>query len=613
MNITPTVEMKIDLFAKLRRQRAIYPGFLLAFLISVIQAGTVFGQIIPTNRVANWAPGVTVGVPGGIPTNRTNLIDVTKSPYNADSTGASDASAAIQSAIKAAASNQVVYLPAGTYLITNTLTVAHTAGANYGITIRGAGTNTVLNWTNAAGIYVGESSDYSWSWPTSSNNVTAGLAKGSTNITIADTSAFSPGEMILISYQDDTNLPVISVSSYRGGLRSQLTLLKSKTSTTLTFWPPIYSTCTNGAVVHVAQRQMNLFGLEDMVFNATGSTATYLIRFEQCYACWIKNVHTFDAYDYHVFLYNSLNCEVRHSYLDTLNHSGPNGGNLLMNCTSADLIEDNILTDGFPLVEVSFGSCGNVFGYNFLLNSESSGIIGASFDANHGAHNSYDLYEGNIASKFQSDGYWGSASELTVFRNWLNGTSPNTSQFAICVSLDRFTRNFNIVGNILGSTNYAYTYWNTNTGIGYSTPYIYTFGLPNMGNGAWSGSFAPPWASWAAWASAAPGSGPGAGGFQEIDTNVLATTLLAGNYNYADKAVNAAESLGTNTLPASLYQSAKPAWFGNLAWPPFNPANPNPANVLIPAGYRFVNNGADPPGVGSGTLSPPSGLILRSN
>ena len=60
-------------------------------------------QLIPADRLTDWTPGVRVGVPGGIPTNRTKLIDVTASPYNADRTGSTDASQAIQAAINAAA------------------------------------------------------------------------------------------------------------------------------------------------------------------------------------------------------------------------------------------------------------------------------------------------------------------------------------------------------------------------------------------------------------------------------------------------------------------------------------------------------------------------------
>ena len=49
-------------------------------------------EIIPVERLADWRPGVRVGVPGGIPMNRTHLLDVTKPPFNADNTGVSERS-----------------------------------------------------------------------------------------------------------------------------------------------------------------------------------------------------------------------------------------------------------------------------------------------------------------------------------------------------------------------------------------------------------------------------------------------------------------------------------------------------------------------------------------
>ena len=123
-------------------------------------------------------------------------------------------------------------------------------------------------------------------------------------------------------------------------------------------------------------------------------------------------------------------------------------------------------------------------------------------------------------------------------------------------------------------------------------------GQPNIGNGVSSGT-APAWADW--------GSAPGPGGFQELDLGVQATLLRKGNYNYFDKAIPPAESLGGETLPASLYLAAKPAWFGNLAWPAVNPLAPgtplsaNEIYAKIPAGYRYLN-GTNPPGASS---SPP--------
>ncbi len=74
-------------------------------------------EIIPSDRRTDWTPGVTVGVPGGIPTDRARRMDVTKAPYHADNTGVTDSQPAIQKAIADAQENDVVYLPAGTYRI----------------------------------------------------------------------------------------------------------------------------------------------------------------------------------------------------------------------------------------------------------------------------------------------------------------------------------------------------------------------------------------------------------------------------------------------------------------------------------------------------------------
>ena len=89
------------------------PAVLLVSCVTFGRSGTA-AEIIPAERLADWRPGVTVGVPGGIPTNRTHVVDVTKSPYRADNTGVTDAQPAIQKAITEAEEDDVVYLPAGT-------------------------------------------------------------------------------------------------------------------------------------------------------------------------------------------------------------------------------------------------------------------------------------------------------------------------------------------------------------------------------------------------------------------------------------------------------------------------------------------------------------------
>ena len=85
---------------------------------------------------------------------------------------------------------------------------------------------------------------------------------------------------------------------------------------------------------------------------------------------------------------------------------------------------------------------------------------------------------------------------------------------------------------------------------------------------------------------------------QALDQNVAATMLRHGNYDYFNRAILWDPAIPQQALPPSLFRSDKPAFFGSLAWPPFDPNAPpgsvDDANIArIPAGYRFVH-GIDP-------------------
>lgn len=110
------------------------PAVLLVSCVTWDHSGTA-AEIITAERLADWRPGVTVGVPGGIPANRTHVVDVTRSPYRADNTEATDAQPAIQKAITEAEEDDLVHLPAGTYRVNSAIAL----GRRSKITIRGAG------------------------------------------------------------------------------------------------------------------------------------------------------------------------------------------------------------------------------------------------------------------------------------------------------------------------------------------------------------------------------------------------------------------------------------------------------------------------------------------
>jgi hypothetical protein len=565
-------------------------------------AGAPFGKggvpaaaIIPQDRLADWKPGVTVGVPGGIPANRTNLLDVTKAPYHADSTGATDAQPAISQAIAKAAENDVVYLPAGKYRLDKSIAI----GTKSRITLRGAGPDkTVLQMKppcNAAIDIGGGGADWWYE-----NRLKLGIAgnpvRGATILTLSDVRALDAtpnggvGQIVQISLDNDPKLPVVVPANFDHVQKQNVRIVK-KSATTVTISPGLLYDLPDSLTPRLAPagRQAEFVGIEDLTVDGAMSNAQLGIRMNQGFGCWIKNVAILNVTNYHLSIADSLQCEARHCYIARRKGAGSNGAGLLFGTSSHCLFEDNILVEQFPLIEVN-SSSGNVFAYNYCSDSAIQGILGCSICSNHGAHSCFNLYEGNVAPKFQSDGYHGSASHDTAFRNWFHGTSDKTDQFWICVNLNRFTRNYSLVGNVLGSKGVPWLYDNADKGFGYDQHFIYVLGMPNMGNGAFTGTAQPSqglyWTDWETVKASPRGKGPGPGGFQELDLDVKATTLRRGNYNYRDNGVPESESLGGAALPKSLYRTEKPAWFGSLNWPAFGPDTAFAENK-IPAQVRF--------------------------
>jgi hypothetical protein len=648
--------------------------------------------VIPAERLADWTPGVSVGVPGGI-RHRTELcatvqrapdspqtttgtaeagssqltvssvadfvvghgirvtggacqpysdpcapadfpttitaIDGTTLTLRAPLTNAvSDAlvwhddAPAIQDAITDCPDDHVVYLPAGTYRIYGGLATGYRAGGlssgyKSNITIRGDGDSTVIDSYARSGsvISIGGGDSYQWNFP--NLDILESPAKGSDTLTVGDTSWLDAlpeggvGTLAQVSLMNDPELPVISVAVFEY-LRKQKVRIVGKTATTITISPPLHFDLPAGLMpkLNVAALEgetgaqvAEFVGIEDLKLDMTNSIdpadpnskAAFGISMSQAYGSWLKNVTVINTPNYLVSVGDSLACEIRGCWLSTRVGGGSNGAGLLMGGSNSCLVEDNVIEKIGPHMEINAGSSGNVFAYNFAENNfagtPGNGIMGQSFDSNHGPHNSYNLWEGNVGSVFQSDGYFGGESEGTLFRNWFHGTcdtsEPTTDQFGRAVHLSRFSRNFSVVGNILGRAGYPFTYDNANDGASYGTRYAYILGLPNIGNGGFNGMFAPPWPDF--------GGSPGPGGFQELDTDVAATTIRKGNWNAQDSAVPESESLDGATLPNSLYLCEKPEWFGDLEWPPFDAQSPPDtsdgltAYRRIPAGQRWVD------------------------
>lgn len=86
---------------------------------------------------------------------------------------------------------------------------------------------------------------------------------------------------------------------------------------------------------------------------------------------------------------------------------------------------------------------------------------------------------------------------------------------------------------------------------------------------------------------------PSNAGMQELDLDVLLTSILKGNYYHqtTGSGIPAVESLGGETLANSLFLSSEPSFFteSGLAWPPVSTSSPpNTSYEIIPSGQAYV-------------------------
>ena len=591
---------KIERCALSVRQDKISPGFLGSFwaggsfgfvaapLVALAVAGGVLlglsnasAVVVSSDRLANWMGNA--GVPGGIPNRTTIFCNATNPPYNARGDGVTDNQTAIQNSINACPSNQVVYLPAGNYRVNGQVYI----GTRSYWTLRGEGPGkTIITGNPTSGqaiFYLGSSP---WMPPANANMV-SGFTKGSTNIVLSSVSGIAPNILLYLDQLNDGTLvtsygasighgPCTYLDRFRNGTRNvmQIVRVTSIVGNSINFWPPLNWTFSASLSPQVAEMyaSVRFAGIEDLTITAaTNSDVNHHIYFDACESSWLKNIESVKAPHWHVRFYTSLNCEIRDSYIHEAQTYGVDEGYGVEGSMSTGLLIENNVFWRNALATI-MGACnGSVIGYNYeteTLTSDTA-YMQAGFFACHGAHPFMNLYEGNVGNEYQTDFYWGSSSHQTLFRNWFTGTDVGVLYNHKAVSLDSHSISNNVVGNVLGSTGLTWAYENETSG--FSQNVIWRLGFPIIGNNTYT-NVSPP-----------------ATNAEALDMRVKATLLRHGNYDFATHAISWDTNIADHTLPASLYLTNKPAWFGDRPWPPFDPATASTAAATnIPAGYRFV-------------------------
>ncbi len=533
----------------------------------------VFGTIIPDDRLATWQGNV--GVPGGIP-SRTTIYKNIVTDLGADPTGVVDAGPIITAAITSCPAGQVVFMPAGTFKIATP--IYPSAKSNF--TLRGAGQGqTILHvTTNTVPIYsngVSQNPPYP-----PAVQITSGATKGSNVVTVSDTTNFIVDRLLCI--QPETPVWAHNLGGFPDTNRNLGGMFKvrSKTSTTVTFDPPCPFDFSgmNPQAVPVPATIIQGVGYESFTIELADSTASWAIQLAHAWGSWIYDVEIAHAYGRETYSFNDVRCEYRHNYIHGARASGSNHEGLDFATSSWNLVEDNLFDNGgappIMLNDAGAQCMGNVIAYNYFINT-TSGY--RDIGINHGAHPMLNLVEGNNAATYNDDGYFGSSSHNTLFRN----------SFSSQILLKHFSNYYNIVGNVLGVTplpgftrvyeTETSDYWNSNL-----FP-VYELGFPNVGNSHHDGTFLGP--ATPPDYSALPNLLTSC---QQLDRNVKGTIIRHGNYDYANNAVVWDASIPDHTIPASLYLTVRPSWWDSSPWPPIG-SDLSPMVGTIPAQCRYTN------------------------
>ena len=366
-------------------------------------------DIIPDDRKIDWS---YAGIPGGIPDRTSICITIDSAVYG---NGITNATGAIQDALDNCPDEQVVYLPAGTYLTDDTIHLY-----DYD-TLRGAGPGkTIIKHTGG----------YSRSMVDMRGSIYYQLAslhktydvldatKDSQVITLASTTGIMPGDILLINQLNDNNIidPVgvegkCTYCGYEGGDRvlGQLVEVAAVNGNQVSLNLPLhwtYDTDLDPWAYQVdAYAMVRNAGLEDLTLTQDNPEVEFVIEMDGAQYSWVKNVEIKNIQRRAMWVIDSLQNEIRECYV----HIGIDGygrdrgyGIFVDLHSSNNLVEDNILStiDGGGVM-TGGGASGNVIAYNYFHNIlfDDPWWLIASPSINHNPHPKMNLWEGDIGIK----------------------------------------------------------------------------------------------------------------------------------------------------------------------------------------------------------------------
>jgi hypothetical protein len=523
--------------------------------------------VLPPERRIDWS---LAGIPGGIPARTTVCATLDAGTYG---DGETDATAAIQAALDGCPAGQVVVLPAGTYVTTDTVHLRTDK------TLRGAGpARTVLRYQGGGGrsvldmrgtiyndiYHIGRS----YALPN-------GAAKDARRITLNSTAGITAGDVLLLDQLNDGVLidhvgseGACTYCSRENGrrARAQLAEVTAVSGDTVVLNLPLFFTLEASrapqAMLVRAASMVRRAGVEDLSLSQAEPVNEFIVEMDGAQYSWLKNVDVSRMRRRGVWHIESLQNEIRDSvFHDAVAGFGRDRGYGVQidNQSTANLVENNVfyVLDGGGIM-TSGGAIGNVLAYNYLPDirfDDPWWLIGGP-SINHSAHPSMNLWEGNIGPQISGDFIHGSSSHQTVFRcrsyGWKEVTATSNNH---AVDLGYKNTTMTVMGSVLGTPGQSEIY-----------EVAYPAAASSQQKTIWHLGY----------------GGPNGAG----DPNVRATLLRHGNWDSVTNGTVWDPAIASHDLPASLYRAGPPVWWGDLPWPPIGP-DVTPMVNKIPAQLRY--------------------------
>lgn len=586
------------------------------------------------------APGMcgidwtAAGIPGGIPSGSWTQTGTTIAATGADQTST------IQAALNACGANHYVLLGSGTFTINGNLTVPGNCA------LRGSGANaTILNAHGTGGTVVALGATGFNPSVANAVAISSGATAGSTSLVVASATNVSVGGYLLITELNNPAFVSIGGSEgpctwcdggYWNGTRArgQIVEVTSKSGTTIGITPALYTDYSLTPLALPFTASAKYAGVENLQVFANNTGYGQNFAMYGCAYCWISGVEGNYTDGDQVQVSFSYRGQISDSYFSNAFIHGPGGHDsdiTLYNKSTGILVQNNILERLHVSIMLEWGAAGNVIAYNYTFGNYADGstTFGPPGMNTHGAHPQFNLWEGNITQNFDLDSIWGSHGDNTAFRNWSKGTTKLCStggggrisvtcgtnwavQYVGAFHEEFLGSRYNLIGNVFGSQDLASlnAYNLAGNRLSQVNQVTALCGPSPCGNRSYDFSA---YAYDLGFGEAADGGSGGATNGAGCDSAYsypchslmpYNTLFRHGNYTSASATTTWSGSL-TQTLPASLYLSGKPAWFGSVKWPAIGPdvtgglSNAYGHAYAIPAEvcYESVMGGTD--GTGS--------------